>query len=252
MNKWFLILAGAFILIIVSPLLAQSELTDNFNRGNSLYADGDYKGAINAYEKAATSGFESPELYFNLGNAYFRDGQLGKCLVNYLRARRLDPRDDDIQTNMEFARQFTVDKLEISEETILLDYVNRFFNSFKLSEIAWLSVILYLILVAIIIIGFLYHWLSIPRPLLVIVIILFVISAAFTGVKYDRDIITRTGVVTAASTEVKNGPGEDFKDQFTAHAGLVFNIEREDSGWYLVKFENRVKGWLPQGVVSEI
>jgi len=250
MKKWFIIAVVG--LILTGSAYGQADLQENFNRGNVLYADGDFRGAIEAFKKAAESGYASPELYFNLGNAYFRDGQLGKSLVNYIRARRLDPRDEDILTNIEFARQYTVDRLEVSEEAILLDYVNRFFDWFRLSEIAWVSAILYLILVIIIIAGFLYRWIVIPKAVLSLVLVLFIIAGILTAVKYDRDVATRTGVVAVSSVDVKNGPGEDFKNQFTAHAGLIFSIDREDSGWYLVNFENRVKGWLPKTAIAEI
>lgn len=238
---------------ILNPAgLGATGLEHNFEQGNSLYGEGDYAAAIVEYEKVVAARYESPELFYNLGNAYFREGHLGQAILNYSRAHRLDARDDDIRANLEFARQFTIDRFEVSEEAILLDYVNRFFDSFSLTEITWLTMILYFLTAAVILIRYIYRWYRVSMPLVAILAACFVVSAVFCTVKLDRDVWTRTGVVLAQQIEVKNGPGEDFNGQFTAHAGLVFNIEREESGYYLVNFENRLKGWILKSAAGEI
>ncbi len=229
-----------------------SSLDYNFQQGNKLYTDGDFAGAVAEYEKIVSAGYESAPLYYNLGNAYFREGQLGHAIMNYIRASRLNPGDDDIRANLEFARQFAIDKIEVTEGTIVLDYINRFFDSFTLHWITWIAFILYLLTMAIIMIGFIYRWYRIPIPVFATVLTLFLVAGIFTAVKVDRDVLTREGVVIAQQADVKNGPGEDFNTKFTAHAGLVFKIEREESGYYWVNFENRLKGWIPKSVAEEI
>jgi len=252
MKAVFRITVFLWLFLAGAAAIVASSLEHNFEKGNELYTDGDYRGAIDEYEKVIAAGYESAELYYNLGNAYFRDGQLGRAIMNYIRARELDPGDDDIRANLEFARQFTIDKIEVSEETIILDYINRFFDSFTLNWITWITVILYVLSAALVLAGFVYRWYLIPMPVLATVLVLFVISAIFTGVKLDRDVLTRQGVVLAQQVDVKNGPGEDFNTKFTAHAGLIFEIEREEAGFYWVNFENRLKGWVPTGAVAEI
>jgi tetratricopeptide (TPR) repeat protein len=251
MVRHFLILSIFGCLIGLSPVLA-SSLDHNFQQGNQNYSNGDYASAIREYESVITAGYESAELYYNLGNAYFREGQLGLAIANYIRAARLDPRDDDIRANLEFARQFAIDKIEISEETIILDYINRLFDSFTLSGITWITLILYFLTAAIILVRFIYRWRYVPTPLFVAILALFVVAASFTGVKLDRDVLTRQGVVLVQQTDVKNGPGDDFNTKFMAHAGLMFKIEREEAGYYWVNFENRLKGWILKSVAAEI
>ena len=242
--------------IILSALLASSvlggSLDHNFQQGNELYSNGEFHQAAAEYEMVLQAGYQSPELYFNLGNAYFRDGNLGLAIKNYIKARRLSPRDDDIKANLEFARKYAIDKIELNEQTIILDYISDFFNSFSLTEISWLTAGLYLILIASLFAGVLYKWIPMPTPLLTVIIVFFVIGATFPGVKLDRDVLNRNGVITTDQIDIKNGPGDDYKTQFTAHAGLVFNIEREESGYYLVNFENRLKGWIDKSAVAEI
>lgn len=248
LSSWLM----ALVLLVGLSSASAVTLDYNFEQGNKLYTEGDYAGAIQEYEKIVAADYESAELYYNLGNAYFRNGQLGLAIMNYIRAIRLDPGDSDIQANLEFARQFAIDKIEVSEETIILDYINRFFDSFTLNGITWVAAILYLLTTAIILVHFLYHRYRVPTPVFTAILALFVVALIFTGVKLDRDVMTRRGVVLVQQADVKNGPGEDFNTKFTAHAGLMFVIEREEAGYYWVNFENRIKGWIPKAVAAEI
>jgi len=240
-------------LLLCAAATASAETMDQFfDAGNKFYTDGSYDKAIVEYEKVISSEYQSPELYFNLGNAYFRNGQLGKAIMNYVRAQRLDPRDDDIKANLRFARQFAIDKIEVTEETILLDYVNRFFDYFSIKEITWLTFVFYLFTAGTLLAGFIYKRLRVPTSLLVVLFAFLVMTSVFTAAKVNRDYAKRTGVILDQQAEVKNGPAVDSKMQFMAHAGLTFTIEREESGYYLVNFANRLKGWIAKSAIAEI
>ena len=90
------------------PLAAQEAF---FDEGNRRYREGDYAGAVELYGRILESGVESGELHYNLGNAWFRLGELGPAILHYERARRIMPRDDDLGTNLELARSLTVDQV---------------------------------------------------------------------------------------------------------------------------------------------
>jgi len=248
---------GLGLVIIIALALTAADSSAEpysviFDRGNGFYTDGEYAQAINEYQKILVAGFESSELYFNLGNAYFRDGQLGRAIINYIRAKRLSPRDDDIQANLDFAKKHAVDKIEVTESTIIFNYINDFFDSFSLNEITALAFVFYLLTVLAILVKYAYKIIYIPNPIFVILCVLLAITSIFTVVKIDRDILTRQGVVIADEVDIKNGPSGDFDTKFTAHAGLVFKIESEETDYYWVSFENKFKGWIRKGAVDEI
>jgi len=251
MNKYKNVILLA-LLVCAAVSVKAGTMDQFFEAGNKYYADGAYDKAVVEYEKVLASGYHSPELYFNLGNAYFRGGQLGKAIMNYVRAQRLDPRDDDIKANLRFARQFAIDKIEVTEETILLDYINRFFDSFSLKEITWLTFCLYLLTAVALLAGFIYRRLRVPTSLFAVILALLVMTSLCTAVKVNRDYAKRTGVILDQQAEIKNSPATDSKLQFMAHAGLTFTIEREESGYYLVNFANRLKGWIAKTAVAEI
>jgi tetratricopeptide (TPR) repeat protein len=90
-------------------LWAQDEI---FQQGNQLYQSGDYAAAVEAYEAILASGFESHELHYNLGNAYFKVGDLGRAILSWERALELEPGDVDTLANLELANRITVDEIE--------------------------------------------------------------------------------------------------------------------------------------------
>jgi len=239
-------------MILAGMALATEGLEHDFEKGNEYYSAGEYDKAMEEYTKIISAGYHSPELYYNLGNACFREGHLGLAILYYTRARQQDPRDDDIRANLAFARKFTIDKIEVSEEAILLEYVNSFFDYFSVNEIIWVALVLYILVIAVILARYVYRWIDVGTPLVVLLLVVFIFVGIVAAVKVDRDILTRTAVVVAQQAEVMNGPGEDYNNQFTAHAGLMLKIEREESGYYLVNFENRLKGWIHKDAVAEI
>ena len=91
-----------------APVAAQEAF---FDEGNRRYQEGDYTGAVELYERILESGLESGELHYNLGNAWFRLGEIGPAILHYERARRIMPRDDDLEANLELARSLTVDRV---------------------------------------------------------------------------------------------------------------------------------------------
>ena len=102
---------GAALLLVAcgsAPFAAQEAF---FEEGNRLYQEGDFAGAVELYERILESGVESGELHYNLGNAWFRLGEIGPAVLHYERARRMMPRDDDLRANLELARSLTVDEI---------------------------------------------------------------------------------------------------------------------------------------------
>ncbi|UCH82283.1 MAG: tetratricopeptide repeat protein, partial [Nitrospiraceae bacterium] len=102
------IFIALFICMALSPAYAQNEREDDpgyiFYKANALYEDGKYDEAIEVYTSLIDQGRESGNLYYNIGNSYFKKGELGKAIVNYERANKLIPDDSDLKSNHDFAR----------------------------------------------------------------------------------------------------------------------------------------------------
>lgn len=104
-----LLLAGA--MVTTPPHVPPPPQADFFIAGNEAYQSGAYDEALNNYLRIVEAGFESSPLYYNIGNTYFKLGNLGRSILNYERAARLDPRNADVLTNLALARSLTSDEI---------------------------------------------------------------------------------------------------------------------------------------------
>src|SRR5215467_3632580 len=100
--KWAI--SGLLWLMLCSFRLEGQSVANAFDAANKLYEQGKFNEAAAAYEQVTNSGQVSTALYFNLGNAFFKAGQIGRAIVAYYQAERLNPRDSDLRANLQFAR----------------------------------------------------------------------------------------------------------------------------------------------------
>ena len=129
---------GAFALLLSTCCAGAAESPSPFEEANRLYEQGKYPEAIQRYETMIKAGRNSAGVYFNLGNAYFKQGQLGRALLNYRKANQLEPRDPDIQANLRFARERVSGSLSIHPQVW-----QRALGYFTLNELAAAAAILF-------------------------------------------------------------------------------------------------------------
>lgn len=227
---------------------------DRFQAGNSLYQAGDHGGALEAWLGLYEDGFESGELHYNIGNAYFRLGELGRAILFYERARVALPRDESVRTNLELARSLTADQI-----TPLPGFwVPRVVTwAVQLVPRAWLIAILalgYLGLAAIL----LYRLLSTGPPhwtrhaAVAAAALTFVVGANLLIREFDIGRAER-GVILRTEAAVQSAPSDDPSLQlFTIHEGAVVRIDRRSSDWLEIVLEDGKVGWVRAGDLETI
>lgn len=224
-----------------------------FDSAAALYGRGEFARAAEQYELLLRQGYNDARIWYNLGNAQFKAGHLGRAGKAYLRARRLSPRDPDILANLDFIRLYAVDKLEKSGRLFLLAWADRLSVRYTLGE--WLAAagLLFLVLVVLtaarVWFGWggrtVWSWLSFG-----LLIWLLTIGGAIRN--YRDEYVRQRAVVVVAETDIRGGPGEEYTLQFAGHDGLLCTVDRREGGWYLVTFENGVKGWLKADALERI
>ena len=115
-----------------------------FFRANTLYTQGQYAEAAEAYEAVLQSGLASGNVYFNLGNAYFKAGQVGRTILNYERARRFLPNDPDLEANLGFARSLT--GAEVCQPPLWQHFVFPLAHRVATDRLVWLTSVAYALL----------------------------------------------------------------------------------------------------------
>ncbi len=227
-----------------------------FAEGNRLYQEGDFAGAIASYGAVAEGGFESAALYYNLGNAHFRLGEIAPTVLNYERALRLDPGNDDIRANLALVNQRLQDRIEPLPRFWLLSAFDRWMGLIPGGVLEALVAACYLSLGAAVVLIVLRRpegWRGALRR--------FAYAAAVATVLLGATLLVReTGladpeeaVVMTAEAQVLNAPSEDAGlTLFTLHEGTKVRIDRRAGDWAEVVLEDGKVGWLPLEVLGVI
>jgi hypothetical protein len=223
-----------------------------FERGNAAYENARYERAAESYEMVLNYGIRDPRVEYNLGNAYFRLGELGRAILHYERAHRLDPVDPDILANLELARSRRFDRVEAEEAAAVVRWTRSLQD--RLGPDRQALVFLALLWVA----AALTTWASV-RPsgwsaavgwALAAVTVAAALTAISWGVTWHRLEGGRLAVVLEPAVEVLAGPGENNASLFTVHEGLTLSVRSERPEWVQVSLPNGLNGWIPRAALG--
>jgi len=233
--------------LTASNVLFAANLDSLLLTANSSYTSGKYDDAVKAYEAILYQGYESDQVYFNLGNAYFKLKNIAAAILNYERAARLNPGDEDISFNLELARTFTVDKIEPLPEFFLKTYIGNLRSAFSSDGWAWLSILfLVLTLVAAGVFWFTFRP-AVKRvtfALGLLALLLTIASAGFSAQQKNRIAHHNYGILFPSVVSVKSSPGDSGKDLFILHAGTKVQITKSVGDWVEIRIADGNKGWV--------
>lgn len=237
------------ILFIASTSFGQNS----FEEANALYEEEKYNEAIDAYSVILRDGNESAELYYNLGNAHYRNEDLGRAIWAYESALKIDPDHEDALFNLEFANAQTIDKIDNSRQG-LGHWIDGLLYSDSINFWSILSLLSSFIL-SISIILFLRTKAGSRKNLLLLTASVFALlmisSVVFAGLHKSRLNSKAEGVIISETTEVKMTPTEDAKTSFTLGAGAKIDLVDEDGDWQQIEI-NGNKGWISKKDIWEI
>jgi len=235
-----------FSIVAVSSLKAQQADSLLLN-ANSLYSQGKYQEAAEFYKEIIESGYESADLYYNLGNAYYKQNVISRAILNYEKALELDPNNEDIKYNLQLANHYVVDQIEELPVFFLTGWIRDFRNIFSSNSWAVISIcsfILLLIFVSIYLYNRGYTLKRIAFWFSFLLIIISVVSFVFSYQQKQKILTESTAIVMNPSVTVKSSPDASGTDLFVIHEGTKVWIGDEISGWNEIKLSDGSKGWL--------
>ena len=253
MNKrLFIILLFTVVMISVSSSWSTETAAEQFTMANKFYEEKDFASAIRLYEAALKQGVESATLYYNLGNAYFKTGDIGHAVLNYLRAKRLAPSDEDINHNLEFVRQFSRVQMEGVALNPINSFLNRIVEPYRLTTLAWISSGIFILFCIVLMFrfGIGYNG-TFVRTSTVILLVLLLVAGGLTTFKYRTDYITERAVIVK-ETEVLSGPTDKADIEFQGTPGLIVEIISESGNYCDVLFENKRRGWVLKEDIEKV
>jgi len=221
---------------------------------NRLYEAGRFAESIAAYQELVNAGVQDGTLHYNLGNAYFKVGDLGRAILSYRRAQQALPRDRDVMANLELARSQTRDRLETDGGGPLVGFVHRVLVSgTTMDELAGIVLALWITLCGLLIVII---WRPGTRPRLkypiAVVVVLLGLSLTSAAVRMVDEAGGAPAVVVVESVETHSGPGSDYLTEFSLHAGTEVSVLGARNGWVRVALPGDLQGWVPGETVEEV
>jgi tetratricopeptide (TPR) repeat protein len=228
-----------------------SQIRSLFYQGNASYGEEDFESAISYYESALDLGYKSAHLYYNLGNAYFKNGYLGKAILNYLRAKQLMPQDADLRSNLNYAQSRIKGGIVIPERKWLARIFFRLTDSFSLDQITMLSAILYFILAGLVICFIIVK--NIRRILTyacAFIFFLLVFSLVIFYVQFRETVVQKKAVIMTQTSDSKFEPFDDATTFFTLYEGESVVVMTSRKNWVKIRRVDGKQGWIKKSDIE--
>ncbi len=245
--KYILILT-TILTFSVSTLSGQS-VQHLFEQANQAYQNQDFQAALEFYQEILKQNLESGELYFNLGNVYYRLNNPAPARLYYEKAARLLPGDEAVQTNIGLLKSRLTDQIEETPRFFLDQWLMRVLYLLSLNRLLWIFALLW--------VGLLLIWLwhlylvkfrqgtSIRSAALVFSVIAGLVLLV-TGARLMIDQNRQEAVIMAAAVTVHTAPGAPSTEAFVLHEGTKVSILRRQDKWLEIRLNDGKTGWLPE------
>lgn len=249
--------AGIFagiLLIALTGVAASAQSPDSlFTRGCDLYEAGDFVSALNAFQAAGHGGIENAALYYNLGNANYRLGSLGRAVANYRRAQMLNPRDEDTRANLEFVRTMvgTRDTLAALGTESPADVPLKWLSPKEVQAVFYAAYYL----AALAFLGLLFLRGSTRRVSLYALVafaVIAVVSLSLSNHAQSRFRDSSGAVVINEEVDLRSGPGNAFERIATLRDGVEVRLKSRSAMWVEVELPTGEVGWLRDTDIERI
>ena len=253
--KRIVLLIGLLIDIVPALRAEGTSAEAMWERANTLYINGDYAGAAEAYEAVAAEGYVSGKLFYNLGNAYFKADELGRAILNYNKALKLSPYDGDVAYNLAVANGYVKDKIETVPEFFVSRWVKASRASLDSNTWALLSLVLLVAALAGVLVFLLAErrgWRKAGFFWGIVCFLLTVCTAVFAAVEKRELLDASRAVVLVQAVAVKSAPEKGGSDLFILHEGTQAEVLSSYGEWREVMIADGNKGWVPADAVALI
>ena len=238
-----------FILVTVSiSTTYANDYEKTIQEANSAYNLGLYDSAVILYNEVIIANMESATLYYNLGNAYFKNNDLPNAILYYEKAKKLAPTDEEIIYNLNIANSMIVDKIERVPEMFYKHWWNYFYNMFNADTWTILSLSIWAIFI--ILLGFFILTKSRrSKKLSFFLGILFLfgslVSFGLASQKYYYTKENKEAIIFTPTITIKSSPTTNSVDLFVIHEGTKVKVIDKVDNWVKIKILDGSVGWLP-------
>ena len=246
-NLW--VILSLFLFLDVS---AQNDL---FDQANLAYQEEEYEQAEALYDSLINTGVASAELYYNLGNAQYKNGKVAPCILSYERALQLAPNDDDVKYNLELVQQHVVDDIE----EVDVFFLKKMFQNWRRSQSSdfWAksSLVFFVLFIITLILFFITSrpWLKKSSFYIGSIALIISISTWNFARKNKVDIASHhAAIVLAPTVTVTSSPNDSGTKIFVLHEGTKVGITDLLNDWVEIRLSDGHKGWVKAETIEAI
>lgn len=234
---------------------AVASPTVTFEKANGAFVSGQYPMSVALYESILDKGLHSTEVYFNLGNAYFQQNQIGKAVLNYTRASYRSPFDADVAYNLELAKAKSKDKIDVVPQFFL---VRWFVSIGGLLNSNWWAVLslFFLGITALGVASWLVlsdmRWRKVGFYSGLVMLFFTICSLGFSISSSEDEYESDSAVVINVAAPIKSSPSVGGKDIFILHEGAVVKVLQDLDGYSEIELSDGNKGWIASSAIERV
>lgn len=238
------------ILSIVSavPAFADAGKDTLWAKGVEAYTGGDYESALASFSELENSGYVSPELFYNIGNCYFKKGNyIGKSVLYYERALKYDPSFEDAQNNLALAQEFTLDRIDVVPEFVLITWIKQFRDTVPSDTWAYISLGLFVLLAILLLLFRFSRSVALRKTafsIAVLALLFSIISFLFALSLNKKMHSDGEAVVMVPVSSVKSSPSSSQSSVFIIHEGTKLGVIERLGEWSRIELSDGRQGWI--------
>lgn len=237
-------------------IVTTNSLEITKTQADSAYINNDFASAIEMYEQILKDNGESSDIYYNLGNSYYKIDHIAKAILNYEKALLLNPGDGDIRFNLEMAQSKTVDKVVPISEMFFVTWIKSLINTSSekgWSKVGIISFIIMLVAITMYLFSKKIVWKKVGFIIALFMLFICVLANVFASTQKTEIQKHESAIIMAPSVTVKSTPNEGGTDLFIIHEGRKVTIKDNTmKDWKEIQLEDGNAGWVPTSVIEVI
>ncbi|MBD1260215.1 SH3 domain-containing protein [Maribacter polysiphoniae] len=237
-----------YIIVVFISFIGTAQNEALFDKATESYNSGDYQKAIDYYNSILDNGQHSAELYFNLGNAYYKLNQIAPSIYNYEKALLLSPNDREIKNNLGYAQNMTLDAIEVMPETGLARIYKTLTGFLSFDQWSYVAVI-FMILFVLLYLAFYYFKYAMHKRiafiLSIVCLLISVMTVVFAFIQYNDFMADQPAIVFTSEVRIKSEPNKGSQPIFVLHEGTKVNVLDGLNEWKKIRIADGKTGWIP-------
>jgi tetratricopeptide (TPR) repeat protein len=211
---------------------------------NHAYENKNYEAAINLYDSMLKKKITNAELYYNLGNAYFKNHQVGMAVWCFEKAKKIAPHDDDIEMNLKIVNLKLIDKIETTPDFFLFKYAKNIMHIFSVKIWAILSIsFFWLMLMGWLLYYFSFNYSAIGKGCIWIGLVMGILFLGITWQSNATNLKDNKAIIISSNVTIKSAPDAAAIDLFVLHEGTKVQVVKLNNGWLNLKLSDGKVGW---------